>query len=95
MVRILPRRKEGQLTDIFVTGLRDKIVQERLETFLDREDWNWSNFMKYYEMNLKTGESRVKRRKKRPAVKEAVEMSYRIPDGYPPWWHNSAPLPRD
>ncbi|KAL9623957.1 MAG: hypothetical protein Q9160_001710 [Pyrenula sp. 1 TL-2023] len=93
LIRKLPRRKEGQVTDLFVAGLQGQDLQERFEVALDREGWTWDNLTAFYEMNLKQDQPRTTKRKRRSAKRSSnTDTSYKIPDVYPSWWHNAQKL---
>lgn len=93
LIRKLPRRKEGQVTDLLVAGLQDQDVQERFEAVLDRDGWTWDNLMTFYEMNVKQSQARAKKRKLRSAKQPTTtDTSHNIPDIYPSWWHTAQKL---
>lgn len=122
MTRILPRRKEGQVTDLFVDGLRDPHTQARFERALDQAEagWTWANLMRHYRgseaVGLRSrsrreegrargwdgdrdrdrdggrgGGKRRRKEKDREMAETPTPLSWKIPEGFPPWWHDGVP----
>ncbi|KAL9113475.1 MAG: hypothetical protein Q9227_002516 [Pyrenula ochraceoflavens] len=45
----LPRRKEGQVVDNFVAGMREAKDRKHFERALDKAGWTWENVLKIFE----------------------------------------------